>query len=103
MDLLLNAYETWEEDAVKCTVQISTQNIAQTFGQFGQLVECAFMNEVVLGSSPVAVIYTLDFTPASSKQFLNNGATMECEFTLKSVRDMKRRYSQMHRTDKYSK
>ena len=29
-------------------------------------------------------------------------ATIECEFTLKRVRDMKRTYSQMHRADKYS-
>ena len=28
---------------------------------------------------------------------------MECGFTLKRVCDMTRRYSQMHRTDKYSK
>ena len=30
-------------------------------------------------------------------------ANMECGFTLKRVRDMRSRYSQMHRTDKYSK
>ena len=39
---------------VKCIVQISTQNTAQSFSQFGQMVECLFKNEVVLGSSPVA-------------------------------------------------
>ena len=27
---------------VKCTVQISTQNAEQSFGQFGQMVECSF-------------------------------------------------------------
>ena len=30
-------------------------------------------------------------------------ATIECWFTLKGVRDMLRAYSQMHRTDKYSR
>ena len=29
---------TWQEHTVKCTVQISTQNTAQSFGQFGQMV-----------------------------------------------------------------
>ena len=43
-----------------------------------------------------------DFPPASSKEFLDIQATMECGFTLKRVRDMTRTYSQMHRTDKYS-
>ena len=36
-----NAYVTWQEHTVKCTVQISTQNTAQSFGQFGQMVECS--------------------------------------------------------------
>ena len=43
-----------------------------------------------------------DFAPASSKEFLDIQATIECGFTLKRVRDMIRTYSQMHRTDKYS-
>ena len=29
--------------------------VAKHVGQFGQMVECSFKNEVVLGSSPVAV------------------------------------------------
>ena len=57
---------------------------------------------MVLGSSPVAVTETSDFAPASSKEFLDIQATIECGFTLKRVRDMIRRYSQMHCTDKYS-
>ena len=36
------AYVTWQEHTVKCTVQMSTQNTAQSFGQFGQMVECGF-------------------------------------------------------------
>ena len=32
------------EHTVKCTVQINTQNTAQSFGQFGQMVECSFTN-----------------------------------------------------------
>ena len=43
-----------------------------------------------------------DFAPASSKEFLDIHATIECGFTLKRVRDMTRTYSQMHHTDKYS-
>ena len=39
---------------------------------------------------------------ASSKEFLDIQATIECGFTLKRVRDMIKTYSQMHRTDKYS-
>ena len=49
-----------------------------------------------------AVTSPSDFKPASSKEFLDIQATVECGFTLKRVRDMTRTYSQMHRTDKYS-
>ena len=56
---------------------------------------------MVLGSSPVAVTSHSDFAPASSKEFLDIQATIECVFTLKQVRDMTIRYSQMYRTDKY--
>ena len=79
-----NAYLIWQEHTFKCTVQISTRNTPQSFGQFTQMVECSFKNEVVLGSSPVAVV-TLpsDSAPASSKEFLDNQATRECGFTLK--------------------
>ena len=57
---------------------------------------------MVLGSSPVAVIQPSDFTPASSKEFLDIQATIECRFTLKRVRDITRRYTQMRCRDKYS-
>ena len=30
-----NMYVTWQEHTVKCTIQISTHNTAQSFGQFG--------------------------------------------------------------------
>ena len=55
-----------------------------------------------MGSNPVAVTSPSDFAPASSKEFLDIQATIECGFTLKRVRDMIKTYSQMHRTDKYS-
>ena len=35
-----------------------------------------------------------DFTPASSKEFLDIQATIECGFTREGVRDMARTYSQ---------
>ena len=57
---------------------------------------------MVVGSNPVAVTSPSDFAPASSKEFLDIQATIECGFTLKRVRDMIKTYSQMHRTDKYS-
>ena len=46
-----------------------------------------------MGSSPVAVTSPLDFAPASSKEFFDIQATIECRFTLKRVRDMARTYS----------
>ena len=48
---------------------------------------------MALGSSPVAVTSPSDFAPASSKEFLDIQATIECGFTLKRVRDMTRTYS----------
>ena len=48
---------------------------------------------MVLGSSPLAVTSPSDFAPASSKEFLDIQATIECGFTLKRVRDMTRTYS----------
>ena len=48
---------------------------------------------MVLGSSPVTVTSPSDFAPASSKEFLDIQATVECGFTLKRVRDMTRTYS----------
>ena len=50
---------------------------------------------MVLGSSPVTVTSPSDFAPASSKEFLDIQATVECGFTLKRVRDMTRTYSQV--------
>ena len=47
------------------------------------------------GSNPVAVTSPSDFAPASSKEFLDIQATIECGFTLKRVRDMIKTYSQM--------
>ena len=64
-----------------------------------QMVECSIKNEVVLGSSPVAVTSPSDFLPPLSKEFLDIQETTECVFTLKHVRDMTRTYSQMHRRD----
>ena len=43
---------------------------------------------MVVGSNPVAVTSPSDFVPASSKEFLDIQATIECGFTLKRVRDM---------------
>ena len=50
---------------------------------------------MVLGSSPVAVTSPSDFAPASSKEFLDIQATIECGFTLKRIRDMTRTYSHL--------
>ena len=48
---------------------------------------------MVLSSSSVAIPWTSEFAPASSKEFLNIQATIECGFTLKHVHDMTRTYS----------
>ena len=50
-----------------------------------------------MGSSPVAATSISDFAPASSKEFLDIQATIECGFTLKRVRDMIRTYNQSSR------
>ena len=55
-----------------------------------------------MGLSPVAVTQTSGFAAASSKEFLDIQANIECGFTLKCIHDLIRTYSQMHCTDKYS-
>ena len=50
---------------------------------------------MVADSNSVAVTYTSDFAPASSKEFLDIYATIECGFALKRVRDMIRTYSHL--------
>ena len=47
---------------------------------------------MVVGSSPVAVTSTSDFSPASSKVLLGIQATTECRFTLKRICDMTKTY-----------
>ena len=47
-----------------------------------------------MGLSPVAVTQTSGFAAASSKEFLDIQANIECGFTLKHVLDMTRIYSQ---------
>ena len=58
---------------------------------------------MVLGSIHVAVTAASDFAPPSSKEFRDIQAAIECWFSLKRVRVMTRRYSLMHRTDRYWK
>ena len=50
---------------------------------------------MVLGSNPVAVTSRSYFAPASSKEFLEIRATIECGFTLKYVRDMTKTHSEI--------
>ena len=58
---------------------------------------------MVVGSNPVAVTSPSDFAPASSKEFLDIQATIECGFTLKRVRDMIKTYSQSKFSSKNAK
>ena len=44
------------------------------------------------------ITWTSDFAPASSKEFLDIKATIECGFTLKRVRDLTRIYNQLMNT-----
>ena len=67
------------------------------------MVDCLFKNHVVLSSSPVVVTSNSVFAPASSKEFLDIQRTIECGLNLNRVRDMTRTYSEINRTDKYSK
>ena len=56
-----------------------------------------------MGSNPVAVTSPSDFAPASSKEFLDIQATIECEFTLKTRTWHDKKHTvKCHRTDKYS-
>ena len=57
------------------------------------MVKCLFINSVVVASSPVAVTKISDFAPASSKEFLDIQAELECGFILERVRDLIRTYS----------
>ena len=58
---------------------------------------------MAVGSVQIAVTSTLDFKPAQSKELLDVQGIIQCGFTLKCMPDMRRTYSQMHCTDKYSK
>ena len=53
------------------------------------MIECSFMNELAGDSS------------ASSKEFLDIQASIECGLILKLVRDMIRTFSKMQQIDKY--
>ena len=55
-----------------------------------------------MSSNPVAVTQTSDIGPVLSKEFFDIQATIECRLTLKRVREMIRKYSQINHADKYS-
>ena len=48
---------------------------------------------MVLSSNEVAVTLISDFAPTSNEDFLDIESLIECEFTLKRVRVMKRTYN----------
>ena len=54
-------------------------------------VRCIYLYVLVV--SRTRFTYISDFAPASSKEFLDIQANIECGFTLKRVRDMTRTYS----------
>ena len=58
---------------------------------------------MVVDSRSVAVTLTLVIVTLSSNELLDIEANIKCGFTLKCVRDKRRRYSPMNRTDNYSK
>ena len=64
------------------------------------MVECSFTEEMVVCCRRVGVSQTSEFAPASNKEFRET--TIECEFTLKCIREMVRTYSQLNHTDNYS-
>ena len=67
------------------------------------MVECSFLNSVVAGWSTVWITWTSNLAPPTSKEFIDIEGTIECGFTVTRVSEVTRRYSQMQRTDKYSK
>ena len=56
------------------------------------MVQCSFINKVVVGSSLAAVTKTSDFAPALSKESLDIQGTMQCGFILKHVLHFVRTY-----------
>ena len=58
------------------------------------MVECSFITKWLWVRVQLQSLKTSDFAPASSKEFLDIQATIECGFTLKRVRDIIRTYSQ---------
>ena len=50
----MQIYSKWACEIIKtriqCTKQVSTYNIDQLFGQFGEIFECLFSNQKVVGS-----------------------------------------------------
>ena len=52
--------EQSERNIISClhsvvTVEITTHNTAQTFGHFGKMVECSFMNYMAVGLNLITV------------------------------------------------
>ena len=56
-----------------------------------------------VGSCSIAVTETSYFEAVWSKELFGIQAIIERGFTLRSVRDIIRTYTQVHRTDKYSR
>ena len=81
---------TWQEHALKHTVQTNTHNSSRSFGQFGQKVECVFTNKVVLRSSLVGVSETSDRASFLRKEFVEIQANIERGLTVKRECDMTR-------------
>ena len=102
LDLIWISYVTRQKDIVKCTVKINTHMSAQSFGDFAQLVECWFTNNMIARSRLIAVTSISDFAPVWNNQLLNIQRTTYFGFNLKIVGDMTTTYSPMHCKDKYS-
>ena len=66
------------------------------------LTVCSYDVNVTYACQSESTLYSSDFVPFLSKEFLKIQATIECGFILKGIRGMIRTHSQMHRTDKYS-
>ena len=85
----------------------SQMNRTEMYSQHNSMIRPVWLNEWVFvyqlnvfGSSPVEVTLTSDMAPLLRKKYLDIQATIECGFTMKRLRNMKRTYSQMHSTDK---
>ena len=89
---------------VECAFTVKlVRDMIKTYNQMHRTDKYSQHSSIIWSVWPNGWVFVYeDMAPASSKEFLDIQATVECGFTVKLVRDMIKSYSQMHRTDKSS-